>query len=185
MHYISHVVVLIHLLTKTKTTGSQSLSFSTVFLCLCRKIGHPTSAAFENFTSSNFSHSTWKSEGLSCCRPRKKGCAFVSCQWKQLPALPAWLMPHRLNRQTQRRDRQWYPLWLVHINRAWKAIIAVIFSMCTFYVFKCILQCSCESERMWLNETGIKHTFPFLLLGINQHNSNSENLGARSYLGEK
>lgn len=31
----------------------------------------------------------------------RKGCAFVSCQWKRLPALPAWLTPHRLNTQSQ------------------------------------------------------------------------------------
>lgn len=35
---------------------------------------------------------------------QRKGCAFVSCQWKRLPTLPAWVMPHRLYRQTDRQD---------------------------------------------------------------------------------
>lgn len=34
---------------------------------------------------------------------QRKGCAFVSCQWKRLPALPAfWVMPHRLNQQADK-----------------------------------------------------------------------------------
>lgn len=66
---VSHVVVLIHLLTKTKTTGSRSLSFST----MCeREIGYLTSAVSGNVTSTHFSHSTWRSEGPSGCRTRER-----------------------------------------------------------------------------------------------------------------
>lgn len=69
IHWFSHVVVLIHLLTKTKTTGSWSLSFST--MCQ-REVGYLTSAVSGNVTSTHFSHSTWRTEGLSGCRPRER-----------------------------------------------------------------------------------------------------------------
>lgn len=50
---------------------------------------------------------------------QKKGCAFVSCQWKRLPALPAWVMPHRLNTQTDKITQQtdWSPQWLLLLTK--------------------------------------------------------------------
>lgn len=87
-----------HLVTKTKTTGSWSFSF---FLCV-RNRPSDLSCFWKCCILSFFPILLGALMG-SPAAGQRKGCAFVSCQWKRLPALPAfWVMPHRLNQQADK-----------------------------------------------------------------------------------
>ena len=65
-HEISKVVVLIYL------NQDQCLLITSVSTVHVWEIGHLTSAAFGNVTSSHFSHSNWRAGGLSSWRPRER-----------------------------------------------------------------------------------------------------------------
>lgn len=113
MHSISHAVVLLHLLNKTKTTGSWSLSF---FLCV-RNRPCDLSCFWKCCIPSFFPFLSERWWALRL-RAQRKGCAFVSCQRKRLPTLPAfWVVPHGLNQQADKMtwqiDKQTYlVVWL-------------------------------------------------------------------------
>lgn len=72
---------------------------------------------------------------------QRKGCAFVSCQWKRLPALPAWLMPHRLNTQTDKITWQTDKLYvweMYNLNTCMQIFIAVLL---------CVIRNECASPK--------------------------------------
>lgn len=71
-HYNGRVVRLIHSFNQNQNPWqSVILSPSVQYVCVW-EIGHLTSAAFGNVASSHFSHSTWRAERLSGCRPRER-----------------------------------------------------------------------------------------------------------------
>lgn len=91
-HYISHVVRWLPLLTEPSTTSSW------YFIPSVWGIHHQISASFlEILRLLSLFPPTFTCRSV---RLREKGCAFVSCQWKRLPTLPAWVMPHRHHRKT-------------------------------------------------------------------------------------
>lgn len=105
---IGHVVVLIHLLTKTKTPGCWSLSFST----MCEtEVGYLTSAASGNVTSTHFSHSSRRSEGLSGCRPRERDVRLFPASEN---GSPPFLLDSCHIDSTDRQDDLTDTLWVLY-----------------------------------------------------------------------